>query len=93
MIKILANDGIDSAGKKIFEAAGFSISTDKIAQENLSDALKNFKKKLERVNKFETTKAILIFEQENGLMEYKIKDFKTGEEKIISRAEALHIEP
>jgi D-3-phosphoglycerate dehydrogenase / 2-oxoglutarate reductase len=42
MIKILANDGIDSAGKKIFEAAGFTIDTNKIAQEKLSDALKNF---------------------------------------------------
>lgn len=42
MIKILANDGIDSAGKKIFEAAGFNVSTDKVAQENLSEALKNF---------------------------------------------------
>ena len=41
MIKILANDGIDSAGKKIFDAAGFSVSTDKVAQENLSEALKN----------------------------------------------------
>ncbi len=42
MVKILANDGIDSAGMKIFEAAGFTVSTDKVAQENLSDALKNF---------------------------------------------------
>ncbi|MEO5571539.1 MAG: D-2-hydroxyacid dehydrogenase [Bacteroidia bacterium] len=42
MIKILANDGIDSAGKKIFEAAGFNVSTDKVAQENLNEALKNF---------------------------------------------------
>ena len=42
MIKILANDGIDAAGKKIFEAAGFSVSTDKVAQENLGEALKNF---------------------------------------------------
>jgi len=42
MIKILANDGIDSAGKKIFDAAGFSVSTEKVAQEKLSDALKNF---------------------------------------------------
>lgn len=42
MIKILANDGIDAAGKKIFEAAGFSVSTDKVAQENLAEALKNF---------------------------------------------------
>lgn len=42
MIKILANDGIDASGKKIFEAAGFNVSTDKVAQENLSEALKNF---------------------------------------------------
>ena len=42
MIKILANDGIDAAGKKIFEAAGFSVSTDKIAQENIGTALKDF---------------------------------------------------
>jgi len=42
MIKILANDGIDSAGKKIFDAAGFTVITDKVAQENLADALKNF---------------------------------------------------
>lgn len=42
MIKILANDGIDASGKKIFESAGFTVSTDKIAQEKLSEALKNF---------------------------------------------------
>jgi D-3-phosphoglycerate dehydrogenase len=42
MIKILANDGIDSAGKKIFDAAGFSVSTDKVAQDKISEALKNF---------------------------------------------------
>lgn len=42
MVKILANDGIDAAGKKIFEAAGFQVSTDKVAQEQLADALKNF---------------------------------------------------
>ncbi len=42
MIKILANDGIDSAGKKIFDAAGFTVSTDKVAQEKISEALKNF---------------------------------------------------
>jgi D-3-phosphoglycerate dehydrogenase len=42
MIKILANDGIDAAGKKIFEAAGFTVDTNKVAQENLSEALKNF---------------------------------------------------
>ena len=42
MIKILANDGIDAAGKKIFDAAGFSVSTDKVPQEKLTEALKNF---------------------------------------------------
>lgn len=42
MIKILANDGIDSTGKKILEAAGFVIDTNKVAQENLAEALKNF---------------------------------------------------
>ncbi len=42
----------------------------------------NFKKKLERANKLKTTKAILIFEQDNGQFEYKIKDFATGEEII-----------
>jgi D-3-phosphoglycerate dehydrogenase / 2-oxoglutarate reductase len=42
MVKILANDGIDAAGKKIFEAAGFSISTEKVAQDKLAGALLNF---------------------------------------------------
>jgi D-3-phosphoglycerate dehydrogenase / 2-oxoglutarate reductase len=42
MVKILANDGIDAAGKKIFEAAGFSISTDKVPQDKLAEALLNF---------------------------------------------------
>ena len=42
MIKILANDGIDAAGKKIFEAAGFNVSTDKVAQEKLAETLKSF---------------------------------------------------
>lgn len=49
----------------------------------------NFKKKLEKANKLETEKAILIFEQESGQMEYKIKDFKTGEEKIILEKDIL----
>ncbi len=40
----------------------------------------NFKKKLEKANKLGTEKAILIFEQENGGFEYKLKNFKTGEE-------------
>lgn len=42
MAKILANDGIDKAGKAILEAAGITVSTDKIAQEDLPVALKEF---------------------------------------------------
>ncbi|MBK9401571.1 MAG: D-2-hydroxyacid dehydrogenase [Bacteroidetes bacterium] len=42
MAKILANDGIDKAGKSILEAAGIEVVTDKVAQENLPEALKNF---------------------------------------------------
>lgn len=49
----------------------------------------NFKKKLEKANKFNTEKAVLIFEQENGSMEYKIKNFKTGEETVVTQPEIL----
>ncbi len=42
MIRILANDGIDAAGKKIFLDAGFEVVTDKIPQDQLSEGLKNF---------------------------------------------------
>jgi D-3-phosphoglycerate dehydrogenase len=42
MIKILANDGIDANGKKILEAAGFIVDTNKIAQENLAVELNNY---------------------------------------------------
>jgi D-3-phosphoglycerate dehydrogenase len=42
MIKILANDGIDANGKKILEDAGFTVITEKIAQENLLTELNNF---------------------------------------------------
>jgi D-3-phosphoglycerate dehydrogenase / 2-oxoglutarate reductase len=42
MIRILANDGIDTAGKKIFEDAGFSVSTEKVAQDKLSEGLANY---------------------------------------------------
>src|ERR1043165_5037380 len=34
--KILANDGIDAIGKSLLEKAGFSVSTDKVAQEQLA---------------------------------------------------------
>lgn len=37
--KILANDGIDAQGKLILEKAGFTIITDKVAQENLAKAI------------------------------------------------------
>jgi D-3-phosphoglycerate dehydrogenase len=42
MVTILANDGIDAAGKKILEAANLKVVTEKVAQENLNDALKNY---------------------------------------------------
>ncbi|MFN5793598.1 MAG: NAD(P)-dependent oxidoreductase [Bacteroidota bacterium] len=37
MKKILSNDGIDALGKKILQEAGFTVITDKVAQENLAD--------------------------------------------------------
>lgn len=49
----------------------------------------NFKKKLEKANKLNTKKAVLIFEQENNIFEYKIKDFATGEESTCSLNEIL----
>lgn len=42
MFRILANDGIDAAGKKIFADAGFEVITEKVSQENLSEGLKGF---------------------------------------------------
>ncbi len=48
----------------------------------------NFKKKLEKANKVGTAKAVLIFDQADGSLEYKIKDFTTGEEKAASREDA-----
>jgi len=36
---ILANDGIDAVGKSILEKAGFTVVTDKVAQENLAQEL------------------------------------------------------
>ncbi len=37
--KILANDGIDAQGKSILEKAGFTVITEKVAQENLAQAI------------------------------------------------------
>jgi D-3-phosphoglycerate dehydrogenase len=42
MIKILANDGIDPAGKALLEAAGFEIDTNNIPQEELLVKLQNY---------------------------------------------------
>lgn len=37
--KILANDGIDAKGKELLEKAGYTVITDKVAQEKLTDAI------------------------------------------------------
>jgi hypothetical protein len=37
MKKILATDGIDAVGKKILQDSGFTVITDKVAQDNLAD--------------------------------------------------------
>lgn len=42
MTKILANDGIDAAGKKLLNDAGIEVDTNKVPQEQLITALKNF---------------------------------------------------
>src|SRR6201997_5957260 len=42
MIKILANDGIDPAGKQLLEEAGFTIDTNNIPQEELATKLQNY---------------------------------------------------
>ncbi|MFY7707802.1 MAG: NAD(P)-dependent oxidoreductase [Flavobacteriales bacterium] len=38
-MKILANDGIDAGGKKALEAMGFTVITDKVAQDQLAEAI------------------------------------------------------
>ena len=38
-MKILANDGISALGKKLLEEAGYTVITDKVAQENLASAV------------------------------------------------------
>jgi D-3-phosphoglycerate dehydrogenase len=42
MIKILANDGIDASGKQLLEKAGYSVDTNKVPQDQLAEALKNY---------------------------------------------------
>ena len=39
MKKILANDGIDLQGKVLLEKAGFTVITEKVAQENLVEEI------------------------------------------------------
>ena len=41
-MRILANDGLDAAGRQLLEEAGFSVSTEKIPQENLSSRIQDF---------------------------------------------------
>ena len=38
---ILANDGIDSEGKALLEAAGFQVQTEKVAQVELASFIKD----------------------------------------------------
>ena len=42
MARILANDGLHPAGKKMLEDAGHEVVTDKIAQEDLMSQLNSF---------------------------------------------------
>jgi D-3-phosphoglycerate dehydrogenase len=41
-MRILANDGIDKNGKSMLENAGFTVDTNKVPQDKLKDALKNY---------------------------------------------------
>ena len=40
---ILANDGIDAVGKSLLEKAGFTVVTEKVAQENFEVANEQYK--------------------------------------------------
>ena len=42
MVKILANDGIDDAGKQLLEDAGIQVVTENVPQEQLEQELKNY---------------------------------------------------
>ena len=42
MMRILANDGIDAAGKSILENAGFEVDTQSIPQSELCDRISNY---------------------------------------------------
>ncbi|OFZ28995.1 MAG: histidine--tRNA ligase [Bdellovibrionales bacterium RIFCSPHIGHO2_01_FULL_40_29] len=55
----------------------------------------NLKKKLEKISKLtndaENVYAILLFDQNDGSIEYKIKNFKTGEEKTATKQDILSL--
>ena len=55
----------------------------------------NLKKKMEKISKLagtaEAVFAVLIFDQENGSVEYKLKNFTTGEEKPTTKSELLNL--
>jgi D-3-phosphoglycerate dehydrogenase len=42
MMRILANDGIDAAGKALLEKAGFTVETQKISQQDLASGIKEY---------------------------------------------------
>ncbi len=50
----------------------------------------NFKKKLEKANKAQIQKAVLIFEQDDKSLEFKIKNFKTGIETLTTESELFN---
>lgn len=60
MKKVLANDGIDAAGKAILEKAGFTVITEKVAQDQLADYLFNEKIAVLLVRSATTARAELI---------------------------------
>jgi D-3-phosphoglycerate dehydrogenase len=60
MKKVLANDGIDAAGKAILEKAGFTVITEKVAQDQLADYLFNEKIAVLLVRSATTVRAELI---------------------------------
>lgn len=49
----------------------------------------NFKKKMEKANKLATENAVLIFEQDGGAFEYKLKNFGAGTEVTGNRGAIL----
>ncbi len=81
--------------KAELEAVAITSSLVSKGKNCLSFPTGNLKKKLEKISKLATTNeavfAILIFDQENGNVEYKIKNFKTGEEKVVTKTHLLNL--